>query len=120
MMRILTLPTLLLSLANGMPAPRIVGTPPADAGRGLVRVSATVIRHYDGDRKHPGYLVSRAHRKTRKYEKNGLQHPVKHSGIARESPSLVRNPNSGEFIRIQPLKEPGPGGQIQQAAADFR
>lgn len=107
MMRILTLPTLsaiLLSLANGMPAPRIVGTPPADAGRGLVRVSATEIRHYDGDRKHPGYLVSRDNGEMWKYEKTGPDHPPNFGGMAKESPSFVRNPNTGGFIRIQPIK----------------
>ncbi|MFM7181964.1 MAG: hypothetical protein ACKO2G_10940, partial [Verrucomicrobiales bacterium] len=50
---------LALHAASDFPAPRVVGTPPADAGRGLVRVNATEIRHYDGDRKQPGFLVSR-------------------------------------------------------------
>ena len=88
--------------ADGFPAPRVVGTPPADAGRGLVRVSATEIRHYDGDRRHPGYLVSRDNGETWAYQKTGPDYPPNYGGIAKESPSIVRNPLSGEFIRVQP------------------
>jgi hypothetical protein len=79
-------------------APRVVGTPPADAGRGLVCVSATEIRHYDGDRKQPGYLVSRDIGETWKYEKAGPDYPPNYGGMAKESPAIVRNPNTGEFI----------------------
>lgn len=107
MIRPLLLPAfaaILLAMANGMPAPRIVGTPPADAGRGLVRVSATEIRHYDGDRRHPGYLVTRDNGETWKYEKTGPDYPPNYGGMAKESPSLVRNPKTGEFIRVQPIK----------------
>jgi len=55
------------------PAPRIVGTPPADAGRGLVRVSATEICVFGGhitdfgSMPSPGLLLSVAcglHRRT--------------------------------------------------------
>jgi len=75
------LTALLLAPVSGLcadeyPRPRVVGTPPADAGRGLVRVSATEIRHYDGDRTQPGYLVSRDNGETWKYEKAGPDYPL--------------------------------------------
>jgi hypothetical protein len=101
----LLLPLLFTVSAPGeFPAPRMVGTPPADAGRGLVRVSATEIRHYDGDRKQPGFLVSRDNGETWKYGKANPDYPPNFGGMAKESPSLVRNPNTGEFIRVQPIK----------------
>lgn len=87
-----------------VPAPQVVGMPPADAGRGLIRVSEREIRHYDGDRKHPGYLVSRDNGETWKYEKTGADYPPNYGGIAKESPSIVKNPNTGEFLRVQPIK----------------
>ena len=101
---ILGLTTCTLHAGGGFPAPRVVGTPPADAGRGLVRVSATEIRHYDGDRKRPGYLVSRDNGETWNYEKTGPDYPPNVGGISKESPSIVRNPDTGEFIRVQPIK----------------
>lgn len=91
-------------LADTFPPPRVVGTPPADAGRGLIRVSDREIRHYDGDRKHPGYLVSRDNGETWKYEKTGPDYPPNYGGMAKESPSIVRNPNTGGFIRVQSIK----------------
>lgn len=93
-----------LQAASEFPAPRVVGTPPADAGRGLVRVSATEIRHYDGNRKHPGYLVSRDNGETWKHEKTGPDYPPNYGGIAKESPAIVRNPDTGEYLRVQPIK----------------
>ena len=91
--------------AGGFPAPRVVGAPPADAGRGLIRVNATEIRHYDGDRKHPGFLVSRDNGETWKYEKTGPDYPPNYGGMAKEAPSIVRNPKTGEFLRVQPIKD---------------
>lgn len=46
-----------VSLAGTFKPPVIVGVPPADAGRGLIRVSETEIRHYGG-RGAKTYLVS--------------------------------------------------------------
>lgn len=83
----------------------MVATPPADAGRGLVRVSATEIRHYDGVRKGPGFLVSRDNGETWKYEKAGADYPPNYGGIPKESPALVQNPLTKEFIRVQPIKD---------------
>lgn len=101
----LLLVSLAASKADEFPRPRIVGTPPADAGRGLVRVSDTEIRHYDGDRTQPGYLVSRDNGETWHYQKAGPDYPPNFGGIAKEAPALVRNPLTGEFIRVQPIKD---------------
>lgn len=101
---LLLAPLSLLPAAESRP-PLIVGTPPADAGRGLVRVSDTEIRHYDGDRKHPGYLVSRDNGKTWKQEKAGIDYPPNYGGMLKESPALVRNPKTGEYLRVQPIKD---------------
>jgi len=92
-------------LAAEFPPPRIVGTPPADAGRGLVRVSATEIRHYDGDRTQPGFLVSRDNGETWKYEKAGQDYPLNYGGMSKEAPALARNPITGEYLRVQPIKD---------------
>ena len=43
--------------AAPVPEPEVVATPPADAGRGLIRVDSREIRHYSGTRKEPDYLV---------------------------------------------------------------
>lgn len=98
--------TLLVStsgVASEFPAPRVVATPPADAGRGLIRVSPTEIRHYDGHRKQPGYLVSKDNGETWTYTKAGVDYPPNFGGIAKESPALVRNPKTQTFIRVQPI-----------------
>ena len=100
---ILCLATAMLH-AGTFPAPRVVGTPPADAGRGLVRVSATEIRHYDGDREHPGFLVSRDNGETWEHRKTGPDYPPNFGGIAKEAPAIVRNPKTGEYLRVQPIK----------------
>lgn len=91
--------------ADEFPQPRVVGTPPADAGRGLLRVNATEIRHYDGDRNQPGYLVSHDNGETWKYEKAGTNYPPNYGGIAKESPAFARNPKTGEYLRVQPIKD---------------
>jgi len=91
--------------ADAYPPPRVVGTPPADAGRGLVRVSATEIRHYDGDRARPGYLVSRDNGETWSYEKAGPDYPPNYGGMSKESPAFARNPATGEYLRVQPIKD---------------
>lgn len=95
----------LAASAGEYPPPRIVGTPPADAGRGLVRVSATEIRHYDGDRRQPGYLVSLDNGETWTYRKAGKDYPQNFGGMAKEAPAFARNPRTGEFVRIQPVKD---------------
>lgn len=102
-------PSLLLGLsltyveAAEIRPPYAVGTPPADAGRGLVRVSPTEIRHYDGDRKQPGYLVSRDNGGTWAYVKAPASYPLNYGGLAKEAPAFARNPRTGEFVRVQPI-----------------
>ena len=96
---------LFTSFAATYPGPRVVAVPPADAGRGLVRVDEKEIRHYDGNRKHPGYLVSRDHAETWVYEKTPASYPPNFGGMAKESPAFARNPLTGEFIRVQPIKD---------------
>ncbi len=91
--------------AGEFPPPRVVATPPADAGRGLVRVSATEIRHYDGSRKAPGFLVSRDNGETWQYEKARADYPPNYGGIPKEAPAFAKNPKTGEFIRVQPIKD---------------
>lgn len=85
------------------PEPRIVATPPADGGRGLVRVGSKEIRHYSGTRQAPDYLVSRDNGKTWEMRMAPESYPPNYGGIPKESPALVRNPVTGEFIRVQPI-----------------
>ncbi len=83
-------------------APVIVATPPSDAGRGLVRVSATEIRHYSGDKKPLHYLVSRDNGLTWKDEPAPASYPPNFGGVPKESPAFAQNPLTKEFMRIQP------------------
>lgn len=96
---------ILTSWAITYPAPRVVAIPPADAGRGLVRVSEKEIRHYDGNRQHPGYLVSHDAGQNWQYQKAPASYPPNFGGMAKESPAFARNPLTGEFIRVQPIKD---------------
>ena len=93
------------AIASNHPGPRVVATPPADAGRGLIRVSPTEIRHYDGDRKQPGFLVSLDNGETWTYRKADKSYPANFGGMAKEAPAFARNPRTGEFVRIQPVKD---------------
>lgn len=103
--------------AGVFPALRVVGTPPAEAGRGFIPVSSTEIRHYGCDRKHPAYLVSRDSGEAWKYQKTGPDYPPNQGGMSKESPSVVRNPGSSEFIRVQPIKGRFPVPRIQRGWA---
>lgn len=99
------LPLAALGAGETYPPPRVVGVPPADGGRGLVRVSATEIRHYDGDRKSPGYLVSRDNGETWKAAEAGKDYPPNFGGMTKEAPAFARNPRTGEFVRVQSVKD---------------
>jgi len=90
--------------ASAAVAPKIVATPPADAGRGLVRVSPSEIRHYDGHRKQPQMLVSRDNGLTWKLEQAPASYPKNFGGMAKEAPAIVQNPITKEYIRVQPIK----------------
>lgn len=86
-----------------VPEPEVVATPPADAGRGLIRVDSREIRHYSGTRKEPDYLVSRDNGKTWEMKAAPAGYPPNYGGIPKESPAIVRNPLTREFIRVQPI-----------------
>lgn len=85
--------------------PKIVGVPPSDAGRGLVRISDKEIRHYSGTRADVAdYLVSEDNGLTWTMKKAPQSYPKNYGGIPKESPAIVENPNKpGEFIRVQPI-----------------
>lgn len=83
--------------------PVIVGTPPSDAGRGLVRVSDTEIRVYSGTRGKPDYLVSKDNGMTWNKAMAPASYPPNFGGIPKESPAISKNPLTGEFIRVQPI-----------------
>ena len=83
--------------------PLIVGIPPADAGRGLVRISKKEIRHYSGDRNRQFYLVSRDNGKTWKEEDAVKSYPPNLAGHSKEAPSISAFPGGKEFIRVQKI-----------------
>ncbi len=89
---------------KSIPEPEVVGVPPVDAGRGLIRVNAQEIRHYDGDVKTPGYLLSNDNGKTWNMVKAVSTYPPSFANYPKEAPSIVRNPNTGEYIRVQPVR----------------
>ena len=74
----LLLITLLTSHAFAVDAPRVVGIPPADAGRGLIRVSATV--SIDG--KSTGLTLPRLHESP-----NGISYIHFHNPAASTDPN---------------------------------
>ena len=84
--------------------PFVVGTPPSDAGRGLVRISKKEIRHYSGDRNKKNYLVSKDNGKTWDESDGNEDYPISYGGIRKESPAIVQNPLTKEFIRVQPIR----------------
>lgn len=61
------------------------------------------IRHYSGTRKGPDYLVSRDNGKTWEMKAAPAGYPPNYGGIPKESPAIVRNPLTREFIRVQPI-----------------
>ncbi|MGB0992024.1 MAG: sialidase family protein [Akkermansiaceae bacterium] len=93
--------TSIVSHAEQIKAPYVVAVPPADAGRGLIRVSEKEIRHYPGKGgKH--MLQSLDNGKTWK----SVPLPKSYPGatcLSKESPAIARNPVTGEFIRFEPL-----------------
>ncbi len=98
------LPTGAVQDGPAVPAPQVVGVPPSDAGRGLVRVSGTEIRHYSGDKKPLHYLVSRDNGLTWSDEKAPAGYPPNFGGIPKESPDFAQNPRTKEYIRVQPIR----------------
>lgn len=83
--------------------PKVVATPPADAGRGLIRVSAKEIRHYSGDKKQKIFLQSMDNGLTWTEKKAPNSYPDNFGGIPNESPAITYLPLQKEFIRVQPI-----------------
>ena len=95
--------TFVLPLVNavfGVEPPYIVAVPPADAGRGLVRVSEDEIRAYPG-KGGTHYLQSKNNGQTWRRVILPKSYPDA-TCLAKESPALVRNPNTAEFLRVEP------------------
>ncbi len=93
-----------IACAERKEAVEILAIPPADAGRGLVRVNKNEFRHYSGNRRDNKYLVTKDAGKTWKSVKTPASYPPNFGGISKESPAIVRNPNTNEFIRVQPIR----------------
>ncbi len=102
MMRILCIivSCLLSPMVFGVEPPRVVAVPPADAGRGLVRVSESEIRSYPG-KGGTHFLQSRDNGLTWAEAVLPASYPDS-TCMAKEAPSIVRNPNTGEFLRVEP------------------
>lgn len=81
--------------------PRIVATPPADAGRGLIRISSKEIRHYPG-KNGKQFLQSLDNGETWKLVNLPKSYPNA-TCLTKESPAIAQNPISKEFIRFEPL-----------------
>lgn len=95
-----------LACAAAVEAPKVVGVPPADASRGLVRVDQNELRHYNGGKGDYGrkMLVSKDNGMTWQMSKAPDSYPPNFGGISKESPAIERNPLTGEFIRVQPIR----------------
>ncbi len=90
-------------------APIVVATPPADAGRGLIRVSAEEIRHYAG-RGSSEFMQSLDNGMTWASKSVPIGFPEQVAGLAKEACNLVALPN-GEWLRFQPV-----GGHIWRSS----
>lgn len=91
----------ILNPVQAVEPPRVVGVPPADAGRGLIRVSENEIRHYPGKGGRT-MLQSLDNGETWK----SVPLPPGYPGatcLTKESPAIAKNPVTGEFIRFEPL-----------------
>ncbi len=89
--------------ADKIEKPRVVGTPPADGGRGLVRASKNEIRHYSGAKGTKGLdvLTSKDNGETWKTIRVSDNYPQNFGGHSKEAPAIERNPLTGEYIRVQ-------------------
>jgi len=93
--------TSLVSIIAAADAPRIVATPPADAGRGLIRVSDKEIRHYPG-KGGKQFLQSLDNGETWKLQPIPANYPDA-TCLAKESPAIAQSPVTKEYIRFEPL-----------------
>jgi len=87
--------------ADNVAAPYVVGTPPADAGRGLIRVSDQEIRHYSG-KGAKQFLQSLDNGETWKLVNLPASYPDA-TCMAKEAPAIAQNPITKEYIRFEPL-----------------
>ena len=95
---------LTLSLSTSLlavKAPYVVGTPPADAGRGLIRVNDKEIRHYPG-KNGKQMLRSLDNGETWKLVNLPKSYPNA-TCLTKESPAIALNPTTKEYIRFEPL-----------------
>lgn len=92
---------LIVTQSLAVEPPYVVGVPPADAGRGLVRVDSNEIRHYAGKRTKQ-FLQSKDNGETWKLVSTPDSYPAV-TCLYNESPAIVRNPNTNEFLRVEPL-----------------
>ncbi|MBI9019206.1 MAG: exo-alpha-sialidase [Phycisphaerae bacterium] len=81
--------------------PYVVGTPPVDAGRGLIRISDTEIRHYAG-RDAAAYTVSFDNGQSW-HEKLLPENYPPVVGPTKESPVIFAIGNTGEFARVSTI-----------------
>jgi len=105
MIRLLVFSALLLTQVQSAEPPRVVAVPPADGGRGLVRVSETEIRHYAG-KGVKTYLRSTDNGETWSDAELPDSFPQATS-MGKEAPAIGRNPNNGEFLRVEPIYRGG-------------
>ena len=88
-------------MPNIVVAPRVVAVPPADAGRGLIRVNEKEIRHYPGKGgRH--MLQSLDNGETWKVQRITDSYPSA-TCLGKESPAIAQNPVTKEYIRFEPL-----------------
>jgi hypothetical protein len=101
----LLIPQAALAAVKDIQPPQVVGVPPADAGRGLVRASETEIRHYSGGEGYDGRKILVSHDNGRTWQDSlaSSSYPPNFGGIEIESPSIVPNPVTEEYIRVQPI-----------------
>ena len=97
------LTTSLLSASEGLELMEAV--PPADACRGLVKVSAKEYRHYSNNLE-GSYLASKDSGKTWALAQANKNYPPSFGGVSKEAPSLVQNPVTKEWIRVQAIRGP--------------
>lgn len=90
-----------LTSLSAVEPPRIVGIPPVDAGRGLIRVNPKEIRHYPG-KGGQQFLQSLDNGETWKLVDLPDSYPDA-TCMAKEAPAIAQNPVTKEYIRFEPV-----------------
>lgn len=91
----------LVSASAQIKAPYVVGSPPADAARGLIRVSPTEIRHYPG-KGGKEYVVSYDNGETWADKKIPASYPGA-TALKKEASAIAQIPASKEFFKIESI-----------------